>query len=343
MTDDNIEAVPGDEESRDGFLSITQIDVPDEMTTEQYLENDHVRGFVKFLKELLGNGAPTRHCYRHRKEGYDWQCDHLLDALRRYRFRVDSEFRYLTGSVDYDSIAANAIVLRNLRARLQQAMKLGYPGGEADAVAVAKEIQIWGGTNRRFANRNAIDHLHGLTAGFLGYLDVCRRSFGQPHTLNLEPFVGSGYGLRSNAGFTKIYSLAFKDFIIYDSRVAAALGLMIVRYWVCYSAKLGVVGPIPAELGLLCMPEYDDRSRDPNANALSIGRFPKGSGMPSYLEHLKSNVRANWILTAALRGSFFDSEVKTRPHPYPVEPLRGLEAALFMIGYDLTGNWPHIG
>lgn len=37
-------------------------------------------------------------------------------------------------------------------------------------------------------------------------------------------------GLRFNAGMTKVYSLLADSLIIYDSRVAAALGWIVVKY-----------------------------------------------------------------------------------------------------------------
>ena len=43
--------------------------------------------------------------------------------------------------------------------------------------------------------------------------------------IDLEEFTKSD--IIMNSGFTKIYSLIVQDFIIYDSRVGAALGLLI--------------------------------------------------------------------------------------------------------------------
>lgn len=343
MTENGGESERGAEDVADGFLPITEHDGTVNISAEGYLADPDVRGFVGYVSGLLGDGTPVRHCYRHAREGYDWQCDHLLDALRRYRYKVVPTFRHLTGSVDYESIAANAIVLSDIRSRMRSAIVAGNPAGEHAAVGAAKEIQVWGGTNRTDANNKAIDQLHLLPSGFLGYLAVCQKSFGSTNALVLTPFIGSGYGLRSNAGFTKIYSLAFDNFIIYDSRVAAALGLLILRYWALRSMQTGIVKPIPSTLGLLCMPIHADSSRNPNINAFGIGPFPSGTGRQYYLQHLKSNVYANWILNSAVTGSAFAREITERPHPYPVDPLRGLEASLFMIGYDLRGNWPHTG
>lgn len=327
-----------------GFLEGTEDKAGDDIARDQYLADETVSGFIDYLRKYLGTEANPAarlcHSYVHEKEGYEWQCDGLLDAARRYRFTVLKYFRPLTGAVDFRSLAANGLVLRDLEGRLRGAVARGH---EADAISAAKDIQRWGGTNRGEHNSAAINHLSGLPGGFVGYLTTCRISFGGGTALSLRAFIGSGYGLRSNAGFTKIYSLLFDDFVIYDSRVAAALCLLIVRFWCKRNLHSQRRVPIPRNLQFLCMPEYKNRRRDPNANDLQIGTFPSGSGLPVFVRHLTSNVYANWILTAALQGSLFETEVVKYPHPYPVKAIRALEAALFMIGYNLNGNWPHTG
>ena len=47
--------------------------------------------------------------------------------------------------------------------------------------------------------------------------------------------------LRFNAGMTKVYSLMCDNFIIYDSRVAAALGWLVMKY--CRDRKLTALEP----------------------------------------------------------------------------------------------------
>jgi hypothetical protein len=346
ITDASSTAGSNDDSST--FLEIANENAGLAVNREEYLAVPTVAGFVSFLKEMLGTSERParrlRHCWVHENEGYEWQCDGLLDAAHKYRYKVNSNvgFRGLTGDVDFQSLTANAIVLSDLQRRLRQAVALGHPAGELQAVSVAKEVQVWGGTDRGDHNSDAIDYLSMQSAGFIGYLQICRQSFGTSNSLSLLPFVGSGYGLRSNAGFTKIYSLLYDDFIIYDSRVAAALGLLIVRYWSQSSVRSGRQEPLPEELAFLCMPEAGKTRRDPNLNVFNVGKFPTGSGKRVFIRHLRSNVFANWILTATLAGSAFSTEVRARPHPYGVDPLRALEAALFMIGYDLDGNYPHM-
>jgi hypothetical protein len=331
-----------DEKDSARFLAVGANDEFDYTNAKAFLQNDDVRGFIDFFKSFLGieGHQLLRHCYRHFKPGYDWQCDGLLSAAQRYRFTIVKQFRVLTRSKDYESLTSNGKVLGYLRYQLRTARQIG---NSKIAVRAAVNIQKWGGTNRGEHNERVIEQLQQLPGGFLGYLNVCEKSFGGSAAISMKPFVGSGYGLRSNAGFTKIYALAFDDFIIYDSRVAAALGLMIVRYWALRCLASGRVRPVPPALALFCMPEPNDGRRDPNKNAMHIGKFPTGTARRTYRDHLMSNIRANWILTAALRNSHFAVTVQARAKSFGTDPLRALEAALFMIGYDLSGNWPHTG
>ena len=342
MSNEVADGIRGDEaievelSDESGFTQIDTANCPPPEQQGEYLQDAEVTAFVDFLKGLLGEGGKLRHAWRHARDGYDWQCEDLLDAARRYHFTVVEEFRVLTGPVDFQSLAANALVLNDLKRRLDAAVS---SCNDVDARAVAKDIQLWGGTDiRGKKNSMAIDTLGTASGGFLGYLDRCRNAFGGGWSLDLSPFIGASQGLRSNAGFTKIYSLSFDDFIIYDSRVAAALGLLVIRWWAltCYRRK--IIAPIPAHLRFYCMPTHGHVNRDPNVNRFTI------AGLPTTrcdLSHVQSNVHANWLLCHALSGSYFEHEVLTRPHPYPVKPLRALEAALFMIGYDLAANWPH--
>jgi hypothetical protein len=322
------------------FTVIDDSNCPPAETADDYCNDPYVSNFLDFLKALLTGTSSFRHSYQHADEGYEWQCRNLLDAARRYSYPVADRFRHLTGLIDFRSLPANTLVLQRLKDQLRSAL-LAAPPREIDARDSSTDILHWGGTEIRGAhNLAAVDALGQLPGGLIGYIELCRRSFGSGKLLDLSPFKHSGYGLRSNSGFTKIYSLAFDDFVIYDSRVAAALGLIVVRWWALTGNHH--TAPLPATLRFLCMPANGESRRNPNENCFHITGFPFSlSGAAKHIRHLQCNVRTNWLLKRALVGSHFANEVTQRPHPYPVEPLRALEAALFMIGYDLAGNWPH--
>jgi len=120
---------------------------------------------------------------------------------------------------------------------------------------------------------------------------------------------------RSNAGFTKIYSLAFDDFVIYDSRVAAALTYIIVNTF---------PGKIPVSMKLFMPPLRQDKSYDISKRNPDPAFFKSVNNNDS--KHFYSNVKASWLLSGAL-DLIQQKEADVT--------LRKLEAALFMIGYDL--------
>ena len=305
---------------------------------DDYLSSDEViRGLRQHIMSLLGSGPPVAHYYRHIKGGYDWQCSGLLDAAAQYRFPVinHKNFWSLAGAAPRDSLTANHRVLSKLQTDLRNARATK---NEQMAIEAAIDILIWGGTNGNKHNSNAIWSASAKAGGFLGYLDLCERSFGTGTSVDLTPFIGTPHGFRSNAGFTKIYSLAFDNFAIYDSRVAAALGLIIVRF--C-AAQGFLNAAVPWSVAFACLGHRGAGARrNPNKNWLKITGFSLLAAN-NHRDHLKWNIRANALLSRVIAGTAFEAQVKANPAMFPADPLRTLEAALFMIGYDLGGNWPH--
>jgi hypothetical protein len=291
--------------------------------------------------------VPPFHVYLHRKPSYWWWCYNLIDAAAKYRFPIERHIgddSLIASWGGHETLAANAGVLSRLERRLRAAVvasrkmsganKLRFDKTAAD---VATAIQRWGGTDgapNGKGNVSAIRDLHSGGRSFCDYLELCRQAFGAGRILDLRKFVGTPYTMRSNAGFTKIYSLLFNDFIIYDSRVAAALGMFVLRY-----SRHRHLPSIPVALEFCWMPGRGGGLRDPSNGPW---RFPKcRNGTSGHAQHIDSNVRANWLLAACVNGSRFEQFVDANPYIFPVKPLRALEAALFMIGYDLAGNDPY--
>lgn len=130
-------------------------------------------------------------------------------------------------------------------------------------------------------------------------------------------------GFRFNAGMTKVYSLICRDFIIYDSRVAAALAWAVVKY--CLERGLSVV---PEGLRFPPMPTRSEARRNASEGALV---FPRLTGAPM---HVEWNMKASWLLERVLhhakeKGSGF-ARIEGEGRA-----MRALESALFMLGYDL--------
>jgi len=128
---------------------------------------------------------------------------------------------------------------------------------------------------------------------------------------------------RFNASMTKVYSLLLEDFVIYDSRVGAALSWLVLR---CYKG-----GSIP---------EYLKFAIPPSKSVITLRNPRVGNDGFSVLrndplKYIKWNIRANWILTGALRHSK-ENPVLRKSGECQFKNIRRIEAALFTLGRDLT-------
>ncbi len=124
---------------------------------------------------------------------------------------------------------------------------------------------------------------------------------------------------RMNSGWTKVHALLLDDFPMYDGRIGAALGCLAWLH--CADAGLDAV---PEPLRFRWHPGKGAHDRDPSAGPF---RFPMLSAA-SPRRWAECNVRAAWVLGAVHReGRFGALPPRRRP--------RALEAALFMIGYEL--------
>ncbi|MEE1924738.1 hypothetical protein V0R50_23225 [Pseudomonas sp. 148P] len=288
------------------------------MHRDQYLGNtlsattSHVvRDFVDWLARNLGNTTLFTHQYTDRRSGIHWKFQGLQDACARYQWRHKGAPGVAPGA----DLGSNGQALDALARRLRSSLD---PVNDQAAFSAAADVMTWGGVqagNIRWLSINTKDLAQTLTttAAALARGDLA----GQILTSN---------ALRFNAGMTKVYSLLVDDFIIYDSRVAAALGWIVVKY--CKEKQLSSV---PAELAFPWAPSKEGprakspKNRNPGQKGLSFPRLSAGA------VHAEWNLKASWILAAALArapaGGFAASS--------GVSALRQLEAALFMIGYDL--------
>ena len=127
-----------------------------------------------------------------------------------------------------------------------------------------------------------------------------------------------------NSGWTKVYSLILDAFPMYDGRVGAAMGYLVRLY--CTEKHMGGV---PEPLEFRWLDGKGNHNRNPSKGCLQFRRL-------SYTDPrtwAKCNVRAAWILSEVCgEGRFGDLPDNRRP--------RALEAALFMIGYELPRDSP---
>lgn len=125
-----------------------------------------------------------------------------------------------------------------------------------------------------------------------------------------------------SSGWTKVYSLMLDGFPIYDGRVGAAMGYLVQRY----GTDVGLPA-VPPLLHFRWGQAKGNHNRDPSPGSV---RF-KMLNPASPRKWAECNVRAAWVLGEVCgEGRFGDLA--------PARRLRALEAALFMIGYELPAS-----
>lgn len=309
------------------------------MHKQEYLRK--TTGFVAHIVNVAAAASWPRQYYD-RDRRHIWQCVSLVDAAQNYQYGISQDIwreAIGDGTMPTSSLQSNTQLLAALGRRLRVARTTG---DEASAHAACVLILKWGGVyNRGRKGKQNRDRLEGIAqrdGGLLGYLNAVDAGLVE----NTDDFqtvcTRARDSLYCNAGFTKIYSLMRDDFVIYDSRVAAALGLLVAGY--CQSNNYDTV---PNELKFMWMAASASKNaagihianqlRDPSINNLRFASRPPGeNGHTAFFRH---NIRANWLLTAAVAAKTMQAW-PTFASTHNITVLRALEAALFMVGYDLN-------
>jgi hypothetical protein len=286
------------------------------MNKQQYLRSEHINDFLDFIaKRLDGNGFPP-HSYHIRRSNKLWSCDSLWVAHQKY----DWSFSYRDHQARHrgNTYAQNTQALNSLRL----ALRSGLTSCDADAALAdaSRMVFEWGGVTKGNVKWAAdLASSGGLVKEYQQGLALLN-----PETAD-DRLVG--FNLRFNAGLTKVYSLMLDDFIIYDSRVGAALGWLVVQY--CQQALLSAVPDalaFPWAAAKEGVNAVNPKNRNPSAGIYRLPQFKTG------LNHAQWNLRASWMLAALIE--------KNAKLNRTDNPMRELESALFMIGYDLPISSP---
>jgi hypothetical protein len=132
---------------------------------------------------------------------------------------------------------------------------------------------------------------------------------------------------RMNAGWTKYFALALPNHIIYDGRVGAALGFLVRRFLEQLTPQERPTS-VPQPLAFLWANGMGSATlRDPSGGSYRFAKLY--GGHQGSKARARVNVWANWVLAAARdrAGAGWCAGQ---------DGLRALEAALFMLGYDLS-------
>lgn len=285
------------------------------MNKEQYLASDHVRPFATWFGQNLTTGRFAHGWVDRKRRNLLRNFASVHDAFVQYHwpFSALPDHGIARGTTFGESVIALGRFKRLLRDATDDSQALHATTG----------VMQWGGVangNVKWLRERAND------SALLETLIETAKALAEGETANR---VLTARTLRFNAGMTKVYSLMVPDFIIYDSRVAAAIGWAVVHYCtehglesvppeLAFGVRAAKEGPNPA----------NPKSRNPSRGALHFATLLHGPGFAAW------NLKASWLLVAALEAAKGAGE---SPFHAEANPLRALEAALFMIGYDLGG------
>lgn len=294
------------------------------MKKAEYLALPEVAQFSEFLRSrLLSDSGHFSHSYEMESRGRSqatmpWNCHSIYDAFLKYDWRYSYRDPRTGDKQIGNSFEENERVLSFLSEKLRKAVA---ENNSTEASYCCQMVLDWGGVlgSSKKGNKKKLESFGGALAGYLGETKSLFESrevqLDSKYQISTE---GKSFDVVMNAGFTKIYSILCEEFIIYDGRVGAALGLLVRDFLERINGSKVLPDSLAFHYGRA---KNNKVNRNPSNDSL---RFPSlSSSSPA---HIRSNLRANWILQdLSLKGAGKFSTLKN--------PLRGIEAALFMIGY----------
>lgn len=269
------------------------------MKKDDFLNLPHVTEFVQWIISKEQSNS-FLHQYDTLNPQTHWTCHSIYNAFENYKWK-GWNFEATTNRLD------------DIKSYLQTSLSRGE-GSNIHCEAILR----WGGV---FNNGN-----RAKLENFNPYNSLEERLI--KTKLRLDPDIFDSTDvidhLYMSSGFSKIYSLLIDNFVIYDSRVGAALGLLVRKY--CEELNLPEVPPALIFAWSPARPTngHVGEIRNPSTEAYVFPRLNNNTA-----RYINNNMRANWLITAV--ATHENSRFKNNP-----SPGRCLESALFMIGYKVT-------
>lgn len=289
------------------------------MNKHEYLKLPKVDDFIQYLIEKLSERNNFFHTFKVRDNRIPSL--HILNKKRELKITSleDAFDKYWWDRGDFKS---NKLILDEIQKVVLNAISKSDDGNSSEEyIKSIHKVLEWGagGTGQRlytaniaWAKRHSDDLVKRMTSG----IEVM--SGENPDT----SVFSRGDGPRMNAGFTKYYSLACKNVVIYDGRVGAALGLLVRDF--CLKNR---ISSVPAELAFRWGAQNGKNplNRNPSINEYVFKSLPATGGAV----WAECNIKANWILKAAK-----DCVSKTA-WCGGEDGIRKIESSLFTLGYSI--------
>jgi len=301
------------------------------MNKTNFLSDNDTTDFTNWLALVI---AGTKGLHFTHAPGVDGTDATLAAAKNRYCWPTRRTAIIIPGSsitLTRDaSLQRNQEVLDELSNGIRACLN-SKTQNEEDLAGWVRAIMVWGGVYTKKINGggNAGWLEEKVKKGVLAdYLKRILQSLADPSGDLTED------DLRSNAGLTKVHALILPDFVIYDSRVAAALAWL-VQKWASECRVL----PIATHLRFACM-KANTSIANPKQRSPDQAIFPyfAASGhIRKHRMHATWNLRANWVLREALDKAMNRAGAESA---VSFQSVRDVEAALFMMGANLQHALP---
>lgn len=240
-----------------------------------------------------------------------WSCDNLQDAFEKYSWGGDTA----------------TITPTNLKASIQEALS---KNDVLAAKTACFDIFKWGGVSRlkqRDVCGNFVDKSRNWVETMFSNGELCKQINRAVRLLQPDGDEGlsefSSTGLLMNSSMTKVYAFADQEqkIAIYDSRVGAALGLIVKDFLENTNNRYD---QIPSQLCFMWGEGRKAGTRDPSNAFYKFPRLPYGPKADFVKARLSRDT--NVVLQMALQ--------KINQSVPPVH-LEDIERSLFMIGFDV--------
>jgi hypothetical protein len=292
------------------------------LSRAEYLNCNYVQQFSGWLAARLDQPGSLEHSYFLEDVDLNWSCDSLYDAYQKYWWPFKFECRVLGRQVSGSEGLSSSL---DYLTELANAFRPAVENGDVETtVNCALSALDWGGVLGK--NRARVIAMGRDICGTFAYISK---------KLKMDSVrLGENQDIHINSGFTKIYSLLVDDFIMYDGRVGAALGLLGRLF--CQEAGLANI-PQEIEFSYGRGQEAPGGMTGPNRRNPSTAeyRLPEFTG--DRQRHLDDNIKAGWLLKDLADKA--NSKFNDLPQAPPLnERLTAMQSALFMIGYDVLGD-----
>lgn len=291
----------------------------DGFSKNEYLNIPEVQDFMNWLDVRLDKPGIFEHRYYLVKVKKEWKCSCLYEAYEKYwwpyRMVCPIQGKQVAGTGNFDSFKYLETIADELRSSIQV----------NNVNMLQKSILAmltWGGVLYRNRERiasmgDSICDYFKKVKGHLNLSKVC---------------LGEHDGVFMNSGFTKLYFLLVDNFIMYDGRVGAALGLLGRLY-----AEENGLARIPSaiEFSFGRGREQSGQTQAKNRRDPSWGKYRLPGFSGNYNRHINDNIKASWLLKAVADKTA--SRFAHLPQGFPLnERLTAIQSALFMVGYNVN-------